>query len=253
MNAADPACFPARGLPQSGSKGLSQSPLDSRRAANTPSGYAPAFEAGARNDYAQRPAASRSSPGPRRAACAASGWWWCTAAAALVREARGSAIAKAASVASWKPDSDQLLLARVGVDVADREDARRRGLEASRCRRRSACARAPGPTGRSARASGSSRRTPAARRAAASRARRRCRSTMRPCRRRRRLFDAASAGRRRTRSCRRRAQLVHAQRTRRRRGSKSSRRCTRVTLPAAAGLRRAVERRRHAPRRRRRR
>ena len=87
------ACFPARGLPQSGSKGLSQSMPPCGRT-NTPSEVRRG-EPRREQNYTQqserarmrgpcsaswRQALSRRPATPRPAPCAASGWWWCTAA-----------------------------------------------------------------------------------------------------------------------------------------------------------------------------
>ena len=161
------ACFPARGLPQSGSKGLSQSNADHSRP--TPLANAPrAAKHGARADYRQQPRQSKTGVSTPSTLCSF-GLVVVYCSWMRLSGKTSCAAAKAASAASWKPRQDQLLLARVGVDVADREDARRRWSRTSRCRRRSACARAPGPSRRSARASGSGRRRPAARRAAATR------------------------------------------------------------------------------------
>ena len=94
--AAGSACFPARGLPQSGSKGLSQSKRDDSRP-NTPSECAPA-EAGARTEVYGKPGATPSSLCSLVlvvvycSGCARSGW-------------TSSPIANAASVASWKPQT----------------------------------------------------------------------------------------------------------------------------------------------------
>ena len=93
-------CFPARGLPQSGSKGLSQSPA--RAAQATPLAKwqdKPASGGLCRHRKRHGPPGvgrvgrawvvlSRRPATPRPAPCAAWGWWWCTAAARACRGRR---------------------------------------------------------------------------------------------------------------------------------------------------------------------
>ena len=238
MTAADPA-FPARGLPQSGSKGLSQSPA---RCAERPTPPADAPRPASRS--AERIIAER-----RRSDSLG------RHAEQLVQLRAGRRVEQRLRPVGMHPlgdrigrerrlveaADDQLLLARVGDGVADRVDARRRGLEARRCRRPAACARAPGPTARSARASGSSRAAQQQRRAAGCACRRRCRRRRGPAaaavaldaaRLRRHDLDPAAV----RAAWKRAGGAVGA--------SKSSRRCTTATLRRGRAFHR-VERRRH--------
>ena len=121
---AGSACFPARGLPQSGSKGLSQSKRQGLRLhASTPPANAP------------RPSSRSANRSLWQSRRHAEQLVQLRARRRVLQRLRALRVDELADREGGErrlveAADDELLLARIGVDVADREDARRRGLEA---------------------------------------------------------------------------------------------------------------------------